>query len=103
MKQRLLVDTAYIRTQVKAAVQQNSHVFDILKLNKTGYEIVALPDAYYALTTQQERDAMLSDLQKNTKNLYIDKSDTPLVSEAQRLEAENFLVEQIKRWSAQKK
>ena len=95
-KTQIVVDTDYIRTQVKAAVQQNSHVFDILKLNKTGYEIVALPDAYYALTTQEERDAMLSDLQKKTKNLYVDKSDTPLVSEAQRLEAENFLVEQVK-------
>jgi hypothetical protein len=95
-KTQIVVDTDYIRTQVKAGVQQNSHVFDILKLNKTGYEIVALPDAYYALTTQEERDAMLSDLQKKTKNLYIDKSDTPLVSDAQRLEAENFLVEQIK-------
>ena len=90
------LDEASIRAQVKAAVQQNSHVFDILKLNKTGYEIVALPDAYYALSTQEERDAMLSDLQKNTKNLYVDKSDTPLVSEKQRLEAENFLVEQVK-------
>ncbi len=95
-------DESPIRTQAKAAVQQNSHVFDILGLNKTQnakeetYRVQALPSDYYALQTQEERDARLAELQLDTSILYVDNNDGPLVSEAQRQEAEDFIVNEIK-------
>ena len=94
--EKIIVNSDYIRTSARSAVQQGSHVFDILNLDKTGYEIMALPTEYYALNTQEERDAKLEDLHKNVKNLYVDKNDRPLESEAQRKEAEDYIVEQVK-------
>ena len=69
---------------------------DILNLDKTGYEIAALPTEYYALNTQEERDDYLKELHKDTSVLYVDKNDRPLESEAQRKEAEDYIVEQVK-------
>ena len=95
-------DESPIRTQAQAAVQQNSHVFDILGLNKTQnakeetYRVQALPSDYYTLQTQEERDARLDELQLDTSILYVDNNDGPLVSEAQRQEAEDFIVKEIK-------
>ncbi len=95
-------DESPIRTQAKAAVQQNSHVFDILGLNKTQnakgetYRVQALPSDYYTLQTQEERDARLAELQSDTSILYVDNNDGPLISEAQRDDAENFIVNEIK-------
>jgi len=98
----VVFDESPIRTQAKAAVQQNSHVFDILGLNKTQnakgetYRVQALPSDYYTLQTQEERDARLAELQSDTSILYVDNNDGPLVSEAQRDDAENFIVNEIK-------
>lgn len=95
-------DESPIRTQAQAAVQQNSHVFDILGLNKIKnaqgetYRVQALPSDYYTLQTQEERDARLEELQSDTSILYVDNNDGPLISEAQRVEAENFIVTEIK-------
>lgn len=95
-KQVVVFDETSIRTQAKAASQQNTHVFDILKRDKTGYEIQELPTEYYSLQTQEERDAYLAELQKDTSILYVDNNDNPLVSDAQRKEAEDFIVNQVK-------
>ena len=89
-------DESPIRTQAKAAVQQNSHVFDILIKDKTGYRIQELPTNFYSLQTKEERDAYLIEIQKDTSVLYVDNNDSPVVSEAQRKEAENFIVNEIK-------
>ncbi|MAC71270.1 MAG: hypothetical protein CMP84_13850 [Gammaproteobacteria bacterium] len=99
---KVTFDESPIRTQAQAAVQQNSHVFDILGLNKTQnakgetYRVQALPSDYYTLQTQEERDSRLAELQLDTSILYVDNNDGPLVSEAQRDEAENFIVNEIK-------
>ena len=89
-------DESIIRQRAKSAVQQNTHVFDILVKDKTGYRIQALPTDFYELQTKDERDAYLDELQKDTSVLYVDNNDSPLVSEAQRKEAENYIVEQVK-------
>ena len=89
-------DESPIRTQAKAAVQQNSHVFDILIKDKTGYRIQELPTDFYSLQTKEERDAYLIEIQKDTSVLYVDNNDSPLVSEAQRKEAEDFIVNEVK-------
>ena len=99
---KVMFDESPIRTQAKAAVQQNSHVFDILGLNKTQnakgetYRVQALPSDYYTLQTQEERDARLAELQSDTSILYVDNNDGPLISEAQRDDAENFIVNEIR-------
>jgi len=85
----------YVRKQAAAAVQQNTHVFDILKKEVTGYEIQELPTQYYSLQTQEERDAYLAELQKDTSILYVDNNDNPLVSDAQRKEAEDYIVDTV--------
>tara|TARA_R100001509_G_scaffold155656_2_gene118295 strand:- start:6223 stop:7761 length:1539 start_codon:yes stop_codon:yes gene_type:complete len=89
-------DESIIRQRAKSAVQQNTHVFDILMRDKTGYRIQALPTDYYELETKEERDAYISKLQEDTSVLYVDNNDTPLVSDAQRQEAENYIVEQVR-------
>ena len=88
-------DESIIRQRAKSAVQQNTHVFDILVKDKTGYRIQALPTNFYELQTKEERDAYISELQKDTSVLYVDNNDNPLVSDAQRQEAENYIVEQV--------
>ena len=90
------LDESPIRTQAKAAVQQNSHVFDILMRDKTGYRIQALPTEFYELQTKDERDAYLNKLQTDTSVLYVDNNDSPIVSDAQRQEAEDFIVDEVK-------
>jgi len=89
-------DESIIRQRAKSAVQQNTHVFDILFKDKTGYRIQALPTDFYELQSKDERDAYLEELQKDTSVLYVDNNDTPIVSDAQRQEAENYIVEQVK-------
>jgi hypothetical protein len=89
-------DESIIRQRAKSAVQQNTHVFDILMRDKTGYRIQALPTNYYELETKDERDAYISKLQEDSSVLYVDNNDTPLVSDAQRQEAENYIVEQVR-------
>lgn len=100
--QKVEFDESPIRTQAKAAVQQNSHVFDILGLSKTQnakgetYRVQALPSDYYTLETQEKRDVRLEELQSDTSILYVDNNDNPLASEAQRQEAEDFIVNEVK-------
>ena len=86
----------FVRKQAQASVQQNTHVFDILFKDKTGYDIQALPTEYYNLQTNEERNAYLAELQKDTSILYVDNNDNPIVSDAQRKEAEDYIVEQVK-------
>jgi len=79
----------------QASVQQNTHVFDILFKDVTGYDIQALPTEYYNLKTKEERDAYLAELQKDTSILYVDNNDNPLVSDAQRKQAEDYIVDTV--------
>ena len=71
-------------------------MFDILFKDVTGYDIQALPTEYYNLQTKEERDAYLKELQQNTSVLYVDNNDNPIVSDAQRKKAEDYIVEQVK-------
>ncbi len=86
----------FVRKQAQASVQQNTHVFDILFKDKTGYDIQALPTEYYNLQTKEERDAYMKELQQDTSVLYVDNNDTPIVSDAQRTTAEDYIVKQVK-------
>jgi hypothetical protein len=92
----VVFDEEFVRKQAQASVQQNTHVFDILFKDVTGYDIQALPTEYYNLKTNEERNAYLAELQKNTSILYVDNNDNPIVSDAQRKEAEDYIVEQVK-------
>ena len=92
----VVFDEEFVRKQAQASVQQNTHVFDILVKDVTGYDIQALPTEYYNLQTKEERNAYLKELQQNTSVLYVDNNDNPIVSDAQRKKAEDYIVEQVK-------
>lgn len=96
IEKEVVFDEEFVRKQAQASVQQNTHVFDILFKDVTGYDIQALPTEYYNLQTKEERDAYLKELQQNTSVLYVDNNDTPIVSDAQRKKAEDYIVEQVK-------
>lgn len=85
----------FVRKQAEASVQQNTHVFDILVKDVTGYDIQALPTDYYNLQTKEERAAYLKELHKDTSVLYVDNNDTPIVSDAQRTIAEDYIVDTV--------
>jgi hypothetical protein len=92
----VVFDEEFVRKQAQASVQQNTHVFDILVKDVTGYDIQALPTDYYNLQTKEERDAYMKELQQDTSVLYVDNNDNPIVSDAQRREAEDYILEQVK-------
>jgi|TARA_B100001094_G_scaffold296335_1_gene318457 hypothetical protein len=96
IRKEVVFDEEFVRKQAQASVQQNTHVFDILVKDVTGYDIQALPTEYYNLQTKEERDAYMKELQQNTSVLYVDNNDNPIVSDAQRKEAEDYIVEQVK-------
>ena len=91
----VVFDEEFVRKQAQASVQQNTHVFDILVKDVTGYDIQALPTEYYNLQTKEERDAYLKELHKDTSVLYVDNNDTPIVSDAQRTIAEDYIVDTV--------
>ncbi len=91
----VVFDEEFVRKQAQASVQQNTHVFDILVKDVTGYDIQALPTEYYNLQTKEERDAYLKELHKDTSVLYVDNNDTPIVSYAQRTIAEDYIVDTV--------
>ena len=91
----VVFDEEFVRKQAQASVQQNTHVFDILVKDVTGYDIQALPTEYYNLQTKEERDAYLKELQQDTSVLYVDNNDNPIVSDAQRTIAEDYIVDTV--------
>tara|TARA_R110001606_G_scaffold141643_2_gene280890 strand:+ start:916 stop:2397 length:1482 start_codon:yes stop_codon:yes gene_type:complete len=91
----VVFDEEFVRKQAEASVQQNTHVFDILVKDVTGYDIQALPTDYYNLQTKEERAAYLKELHKDTSVLYVDNNDTPIVSDAQRTIAEDYIVDTV--------
>lgn len=91
----VVFDEEFVRKQAQASVQQNTHVFDILVKDVTGYDIQALPTDYYNLQTKEERAAYLKELHKDTSVLYVDNNDTPIVSDAQRTIAEDYIVDTV--------
>jgi len=91
----VVFDEEFVRRQAQASVQQNTHVFDILVKDVTGYDIQALPTDYYNLQTKEERDAYMKELQQDTSVLYVDNNDNPIVSDAQRTIAEDYIVDTV--------
>lgn len=91
----VVFDEKFVRKQAEASVQQNTHVFDILVKDVTGYDIQAMPTDYYSLQTKEERAAYLKELHKDTSVLYVDNNDTPIVSDAQRTIAEDYIVDTV--------
>lgn len=95
IRKEVVFDEEFVRKQAQASVQQNTHVFDILFKDVTGYDIQALPTEYYNLQTKEERDAYLKELQQDTSILYVDNNDKPLVSDSQRKQAEDYIVDTV--------
>lgn len=95
IRKEVVFDEEFVRKQAQASVQQNTHVFDILVKDVTGYDIQALPTDYYNLQTKEERAAYLKELHEDTSVLYVDNNDTPIVSDAQREIAEDYIVDTV--------